>query len=706
MVTINFILVTLLIISNLTFGVEGTVIFTSPIEGKLYPIGLDINVILSGLVTGDTATVTQNCGGTETTAILTADDNSSEFELQSTFYGSCTYSATIVGTSAQVAPVTITVGNPVYFLTPLNGDTATAFQRFLVQLDYYPRTSPSLVFDVQLNCSILGHTPIVNQVTGYPQSYSFIVPSNYYGSPCILSVLDTVSGYYAVDPVALNVIALSTAPYISSPLQTDLSSSGSSVVNTVSNLAAGYTVMATQNCSDIIVQNQLTSPSYTYTFTLPASYYGNCTYSATIDGSPTVPQPDPVSISVGIGVAFSVSSVPVDAGDSFWLQLSYVSDPTTSLPFNVELDCNLPGISPTVQSIVSYTNATYQVPSNFRGSTCILSILYTQPNYYDLRNQTIQVNELVGVASPSHNANLTIGVPFEVVIATSHPDANVGIGLLFTSGSATTSISALTNYQESIILDSSYFGVTSMAITADAPYCAPSPITLNFMYGLSFTYVPSEIVVNVATEIYLSTSATPSSPAPTTVDVYLTCSSTLIYTWNNVPLNQYTLLSALPSNAPAQSGCILSTAPDSTYYYQAQASVNIVLTPTTITTTTATTTSTSIITTSVTTTATDSTSTTATTTATIITTTEPTTTTATTTTTEPTTITISPTITTTTFTTTAISITTATIYIALPFGGSATPIPPENEAAVVMQFAIPSENQGLIAEELIANANN
>lgn len=226
-------------------------------------------------------------------------------------------------------------------------------------------------------------------------------------------------------------------------------------------------------------------------------------------------------------------------------------------------------------------SANFQLPTSYTGLCTYLAEVRDQDDALVSPQPvpvTVSVKEQLEIASPITNSQLTIGAPFDVLVTTTNTADRVPITLTFSAG-ASSAISALTNIIQSVILDDGFFTTSTLTVTtSDSNYIAPAPITMNFKYQLSFTYSPKAIFPNIPFQVDLTTSAIPSSPAPEYINLFLFCGASEIYNWMSVPLNTFTTLSGIPVDARSNSYCIISTTPDSVYYYVAYKSI-IIATP-------------------------------------------------------------------------------------------------------------------------------
>lgn len=189
--------------------VHGFISFSSPQQDEAFAIDDYVTVTLSGLTGVESATVTQICATeAQVSKLFTTIDYSQNFNLPTGYSGGCTYTATMTGSSTPEASVRILVGNPVPVTidVPVSGSSVTSGESFDIELSYSPSTTPNVVFDVQLDCQISGIDPVVQQVVGNAQIQNYLAPDTFYGNNCILSVLDTVQGYYGFAPVSIKVI--------------------------------------------------------------------------------------------------------------------------------------------------------------------------------------------------------------------------------------------------------------------------------------------------------------------------------------------------------------------------------------------------------------------------------------------------------------------------------------------------------------------
>lgn len=373
----------------------------------------------------------------------------------------------------------------------------------------------------------------------------------------------------------------------------------------LSGLSAPYIALVAKTCSGFINTISLTpANNYTASTNNSQNYYGNCTFTATITGNPTISPPTPVSVLVGNTVQLSTpnSTITVNAGSTFPIELAYSPTTSPNTIFAVDLNCNIAGVASSVQQITggsSQQSQNFSVPSYFYGTSCVLKVLNTVPSYYRNTTQIITVQQQVVIAAPLSSANLIIGVPFNTSVTTSNSTVNSAIVLTFVSSTSIENVvNSQTNLIEAVNLNSDFFGVTTLSVATTTPYAAPAQITLNFKYGLEFTTVTNPIVPGASFQIFLTTSATPVGDVPTVVDVFLTCGDVQISSWTDVPLNEMSTLSAIPADTVTQCSCTLSTSSSSIYYYQTNKLVSIIA-PSTTTTITNTMTNTETLTSSI-----------------------------------------------------------------------------------------------------------
>lgn len=361
----------------------------------------------------------------------------------------------------------------------------------------------------------------------------------------------------------------------SSPTRGSLHAIGSQVTATLSGMTLGSIATITQSCettppADVSINVFYSSPSAV--FTLPAGYYGICTYFNNVGSQP-------VSIRVGnsVGVTAPEFGAVVLAGSDLPITVTYAPDTDPNPIFEVQLRCITPGIDP-VEGPVEGNASTQQyfhIPSDFHGFSD-LTVLNTVPSYYNVGSKGIQVVQTyqLTLETPQNGAELVIGTPFNVLVTLQDlfiPDI---IGLQFSPSSGQT-ILAYINEVKSVVLDSTYFGANTLTILTMPPYLAPSPISITLKYGIEFTQAPVMIIGNLPFQLYLTTSATPVAPADQSVTVYLNCDATQIDQWNGVPLNQLTTLSLNTPDFQASSNCFFSTPSQNDYYYIAMKSVEL-----------------------------------------------------------------------------------------------------------------------------------
>ena len=348
--------------------------FELPLNQDVFNVNDPVTVLLSSpVVTSNTLNVNQNCNG----AVRSYNDISINIAFNATlptdYIGSCIFSTTAEGMYRAASPVTISaVSNPlVRIVLPTNMASVSAGSTLGVRL---VSTSIAAVFSVQLDCRIPNVSPAVSQITSdLATNTPFSVPSNFYGTNCILSIINSTL-YTPANTVS--VVVKIDAPFVL-PVRYGTYLKNDVVPMQLTSQVysnALFTVMQVCGTSQVMFSN--ISLGVTVPTALPVDYTGGCSY---ISQAVSFYRAFSVSITVVQGtVSFTAPSnkTSVKYGNSVGVKL--VSN-VKAANFVVALDCNIPLQNPELYAVTSNLSSATNivVPARFAGYNCVLSVVPT-----------------------------------------------------------------------------------------------------------------------------------------------------------------------------------------------------------------------------------------------------------------------------------------------------------------------------------------
>ena len=398
--------------SEIILTVTQPIWFLQPLAQSLYLVNSIVPVTLnSSYVNGDTLTLFQNCNGNVRNYTNISVRQTVNATVPTDFIGYCTFSTSANGTYLSAGSISINIvpTNQVQFASPGNLSSFPAGTNIAVRLFSSifisnQQSSLSANFNVQLNCNNPGTSSIVQVISSNTAgSVAFPVPSNFYGTNCTLSIIDSTT-FTPTNPLSISV---TQAPSIVNPLRSLSFLIGSPVPFLISSTGpypqSVFTVV--RNCSNSIVTYNNVLFDLTLETTLPTNYTGPCSFSTLPTGiyrSAVLPF---YIVNGSVTIIEPFNGASINAGTSFRIRLS---SSLYSVNATVQLDCSIPGVAPLVVNIISNSGAWQgmSVPSTYYGTNCTLNITSLPENFFASNSLNITITQPVTIVSPSNSLTL------------------------------------------------------------------------------------------------------------------------------------------------------------------------------------------------------------------------------------------------------------------------------------------------------------
>ena len=298
-----------------------------PVNGSNHYYNENVFFKLNNASNYKDAVAIQQCGNDLQVAILNSTYETI-FTINDNTAKECTYSVSMTP-SPEVKPVRVNVVDkvvgftmPVYTSPP---SSYAAGSSISIQLYYSPTTTPDTVFTVQLGC---GTNTTTLDVTGGADPVPMVIPNDYYGVDCLLSIVDLTDGYVEAHPIPLIVtqsLKFSTPlPYqkfvVSGPVTFFLTTGYVNLYDQV-----GVKVQCSEADDILALQtNILSTETFNYTFR------GICNVS--VSSAPAYYSlPDPFSIEIKYKLAFTQSPRVIIGGIPFGIELTATPTPNPSV---------------------------------------------------------------------------------------------------------------------------------------------------------------------------------------------------------------------------------------------------------------------------------------------------------------------------------------------------------------------------------------
>lgn len=318
--------------------------FQIPANSGDYPVNSQVAAIVSSTQPGlsEIGTITQNCKGDIVT--LPAELNiPTIFNLPFNFIGQCFYTADFSPLSPP-AQVYIDVMMSVQITEPATPPSfvVAAGESFDVKLATAPFTTTQPNFEVQLDCGIPGVLPAsqnisANLAVGTP----FSVPQTFYGSNCLLRVLDFTYKYLSTNIASIIVTEQleftspndNSTSIVPDPITVYLST-GQSLL--VTNVTARLECAESKNGIDFSMRT-----STNEVVSISSEFYGNCSLSV-----PNPPEyliaPTSVYFNRVFGSTFLKAPSTLVIGNPFQVEIGASRDVANppGVKFSLEIYCN------------------------------------------------------------------------------------------------------------------------------------------------------------------------------------------------------------------------------------------------------------------------------------------------------------------------------------------------------------------------------
>jgi len=407
--------------------------FVLPSNNARFSMNSDITVSLtSSPILAETVSVNQICGETTTTY----ENVQVGFPFLAwpplNYIGSCIFSTpqTLIY-RASTNNRTVTLTGSVSITAPIPGTLIPANSVYEVFLTSTPSSGS---FTVRLNCGSGISVDIAGILSNVAQP--FAIPSNFYGTNCIFSILVTASDHWEV--TGGSVATTITQPVsFSLPLNQSTFDLNSQVPVKLSSFAVsgGILVSVNQDCGGTTDSYDNIQVGVEFMATPPNDYAGTCTFSSTANQIFQASTVDPVVVlgpSVTITTPTSGALIPANADYSIFL----TSSPTSGT-FTVQLDCG-PGLVSTNNAINSNVAQNFFIPSNFYGSDCVFSVIAPLTGWTYANTVTTTVTQPVSFTLPEDQSEIFLNSPIRVKLTSTASSNSVLVTVNQVCGSITT----------------------------------------------------------------------------------------------------------------------------------------------------------------------------------------------------------------------------------------------------------------------------
>ena len=461
--------------------------FLKPYPQSTYVVHSIIELIVaSSYNTSDLIMINQNCNGSTKTYTGVNVYSTIYAQIPANYLGSCTFWTLANGMYRAAPPVTISIvpSLQVMFVAPVNSTFIAAGTSLGVKLT---SSSISENFNVQLDCKIPGVQPSVQSIaSNTPSTVPFAIPLDFYGVGCFLSVIDSTN-YIKINTVN---IAVTQPTYFRDPKL-----AGSYLINSSLPVLISSPVQVLNNFT--IVQkcgtgmSNITNVGLNYTYQIPAirNFTGTCSLSTLVNSFYRASSVSFYVVQGTVTIASPTNLASVAAGTSL---KAVLSSAPFSMNFTVQLDCSIPNVLPLITIIMSNSKQWYgfNIPSNYYGTNCILSVTNLPDNFIAQNTISLIVTQPVTITSPkSSQTFLSNG---SVPILLSSPINTLDVFTLIQNCSNNTTVfpNLLLNTTFEAALPASYSGPCSFVTLRNGFYLASNAVTVSI--------VPSPVVIFVS----------------------------------------------------------------------------------------------------------------------------------------------------------------------------------------------------------------